>query len=265
MSETLIKKKSFSTTSFQADATTYMKIGNIEYQAATTYDISFDKSKNNLTDFIINRTNFKLNGEEVEAKFVFISNEYFKTIFPIAFKVEDSQLKVTNYNEIINRILDADFGLKAKHEGEGFDYIREQFLEKVMSQAQFQNFISQLPIVKILELSLQSDKNKYEMKWMINPIGFTHWNGAIAYKKETNSVSFIPSMVQEEVFLDAIKRYANENSLMLDIDKEESISNFKFSNTLEYLENSDTLKTSVTEVHISIGNQFEYKETFILN
>ena len=163
----------FPTATYAVEDVLTLKIGEQEYNTTLTYNIFVKTEKKPTYDVVIERSQFLVNGEEIDTKFLSISHKYMEAIFPLKCKVKDYVLFVTNISEIQERIKEVDNELLATYEGEGLEHIRSQFFKATDTPEKLREFIKQLHIVKTLSFSIRkfAPDTHYPLQWNILPIG----------------------------------------------------------------------------------------------
>ena len=84
----------FPTATYAVEDVLTLKIGEQEYNTTLTYKIFVKTEKKPTYDVVIERSQFLVNGEEIDTKFLSISHKYMEAIFPLKFKVKDYVLKI---------------------------------------------------------------------------------------------------------------------------------------------------------------------------
>jgi hypothetical protein len=70
-------------------------------------------------EILINRTNLKINNQEIDTKFLEVSNTYMEALFPLVCVVQKYSLVIQNIDEIRKRIQKADIDVHNIYSGDG--------------------------------------------------------------------------------------------------------------------------------------------------
>jgi hypothetical protein len=178
--------------------------------AVSTYDVQFEQIESKDFKIEVRRNDFKVNDKKIELKFERIAYEYNKAIFPVLFDVKDGAFLLSNYSEIEERIIAKDEELKLKHEGPGFQYIRNQFLENAAKDGYaMSRYFFSFGLMKIIMLCLQETENyeEYDFHWDIIPLETTlFWKGKAKFDPDLKTLKYEGEEANTEELFEKIKR-----------------------------------------------------------
>jgi hypothetical protein len=206
-----------------------------------------------------------LNDEEVKNKFSKISLDYFDCIFPLQFVLDEGYLVLKNEEAITRRIANKDQELSEDMEGEGFFYIREQFLEKTNTKTKLENFIASLGLISVLQLSLQryNETSNIKLLWTIPILGATNWIIKKLDYPQDNSIVYIESTIDQAQVAASWQQYKNEQlKAQTNIEDVEFFATFK--HEIKYQNKLLTIASSETNIILQLGTYFDYQETITL-
>jgi hypothetical protein len=240
----------------------------INSDATSTYEVQFEQLESKNFKIEIRRNNFKVNGKKIELKFERIAYEYNKVLFPVLFDVKDGSFLLSNYTEIAERIATKDDELKMKHEGPGFDYIRNQFLENVAKDGYaMTNYFFSLSLMKVIMLCFQEIENfeQYQFEWNIVPLETTlSWNGMIHFEPVLKSFKFEEKNANTDKLFEKIKEYGIANKYPQKVSDEDSLITTTVTNEIQFVNSKLDFEFSETEVKIN-HSHFNYQEKLSIN
>lgn len=256
----------FPTATYNVEDVLTLKIGEQEYNTTLTYNI-FIKTEKKLTyDVVIERSQFLVNGEEIDTKFLSISHKYMEAIFPLKCKVKNYVLFVANILEIQQRIKEVDTELLTTYVGEGLDYIRSQFFKATDTQEKLRGFIKQLHIIKALSFSIRkfAPDTDYPLQWNILSIGLSFWKGDIEKRTESNQIYYEPQIANAQEMMDKVITYIHKQEYYVEIEQENVPMYANFVHQTDYTGKTGRIKHSETNVTIEVENIFLYDQKLTL-
>lgn len=243
-----------------------LKIGEQEYKTTLTYTLFLEKGKSRIYDVEIVRSNYKVNGQKVDTKFLGIAHRYLEAIFPLRCKIKEHRLYVTNIADIQERIRKIDMEIQDTYHGDGAKHISNNFMSAVKDEEHLRNFIKQFHIMKVISLGMQKFEQRkiYQLQWNILPIGLSTWRGEIKYDKKLNRLIYEPTIRDAQEMMDSIIHYIHNHEYSVDF-KDENVSLFAdFYHKSEYTGETGRMKNSETNISIEIDNIFLYEQKIIL-
>ncbi|MGO4709816.1 hypothetical protein AB4Y90_12010 [Chryseobacterium sp. 2TAF14] len=243
-----------------------LKIGEQEYKTILTYTLFLEKGKSPIYDAEIVRSDFKVNGENIDTKFLGIAHQYTEAIFPLRCRVKEYRLFVVNIADIQERIRKVDKALQDTYHGDGATHIRNNFMNAIKDEEHLRDFIKQLHLIKVISLGMQKFEQRkiYQLQWNVLPLGFSIWRGEIQYDKNLNRLLYEPKIRDAQELMDNIIHYAHKYDYSLDL-KDENVSLFAdFYHKSEYTGESGRIKNSETNISIEIENNFLYEQKIVL-
>ncbi len=257
-------KKIFTSNYYEVKNEIKLKLGQGVYSNISTFNLFIKKLNSLKYDIFLDRSNFKVNGEEIEKKFSLLSHEYFSCIFPLRFSIRSNKLVVINFKEVMSRITEKDLDLKEDYDGDGLDYIRQQFLTKVDTSEKLQIFVSSLSIVKIIELSLQrfTENPTIDLQWQmpgVYPLDFK-----IAMQSNDNRVTYKSENKSKALFVSQLNVYNQIHDLKIIPDTDESPFIAIFNHSVDYEEDTLGFNASQTIIKTSLDNYYDYQENISL-
>lgn len=243
-----------------------LKIGEQEYKTTLTYTLFLEKSKSSMYDIEIVRSNYKVNGQKIDTKFLGIAHRYAEAIFPLRCKVKEYRLYVTNIVDIQERIRKVDKEIQDTYHGDGAKHIRNNFMSAIKDEEHLRDFIKQFHIMKVISLGMQKFEQRkiYQLQWNILPIGFSTWRGEIKYDKNLNRLIYEPKIRDAQAVMDSIIHYVHNHDYSVDF-KDENVSLFAdFYHKSEYTGETGRMKNSETNISIEIENIFLYEQKITL-
>ena len=256
----------FPTATYAVEDVLTLKIGEQEYNTTLTYKIFVKTEKKPTYDVVIERSQFLVNGEEIDTKFLSISHKYMEAIFPLKCKVKDYVLFVTNISEIQERIKQVDNELLATYEGEGLEHIRSHFFKATDTPEKLREFIKQLHIVKALSFSIRkfAPDTDYPLLWNILPIGLSFWKGDIGKRTESNQIYYEPKIANAQEMMDKVITYIHNQEYYVEIEQENVQMYTNFVHQTDYTGKTGRIKYSETNVTIEVENIFLYDQKLTL-
>ena len=256
----------FPTATYAVEDVLILKIGEQEYNTTLTYNIFVKTEKKPTYDVVIERSQFLVNGEEIDTKFLSISHKYMEAIFPLKCKVKDYVLFVTNISEIQQRIKEVDNELLATYEGEGLEHIRSHFFKATDTPEKLREFIKQLHIVKILSFSIRkfAPDTHYPLQWNILPIGLSFWKGDIEKRTENNQIYYEPKIANAQEMMDKVIAYIHSQEYYVEIEQENVPMYTNFVHQTDYTGKTGRIKYAETNVTIEVENIFLYDQKLTL-
>jgi hypothetical protein len=257
-------KKIFTSNYYEVKNEIKLKLGEGFYSNISTFNLFIKKLNSLKYDIFLDRSNFKVNGEEIEKKFSLLSHEYFSCIFPLRFSIRANKLVVINFKEVMARITEKNLDLKEDYDGDGLDYIRQQFLDQVDTSDKLQIFVSSLSIVKIIELSLQrfTENPTIDLQWQmpgVYPLDFK-----IAIQGNDNMVTYKSENKSKALFVSQLNVYNQENNLIIIPDTDQSPFVATFNQTVNYEGDTLGFNDSQTIIKTSLDNYYDYEENIFL-
>jgi hypothetical protein len=257
-------KKIFTSNYYEVKNEIKLKLGEGFYSNISTFNLFIKKLNSLKYDIFLDRSNFKVNGEEIEKKFSLISHEYFSCIFPLRFSIRGNRLVVINFKEVMARIAEKDLDLKEDYDGDGLDYIRQQFLDKVDTSDKLQIFVSSLSIIKVIELSLQrfAENPDNNIQWQMP--GLSNTDFKIAIENNDNKVTYKAENKDKALFISQLNVYNQENKFKIITDNDQSPFIATFNQTVNYEGDTLGFNDSQTIIKTSLDNYFDYEENISL-
>lgn len=243
-----------------------LNIGEQEYETTLTYTLFLEKGKGTVYDAEIVRSDYKVNGQKVDTKFLGIAHRYVEAMFPLRCKVKEYRLYVTNIMDIQERIRKADKEIQDTYHGDGAKHIRNNFMSAVKDEEHLRDFIKQFHIMKVISLGMQKFEQRkiYQLQWNILPIGLSTWRGEIKYDKNLNQLIYEPKIKDAQEVMDSIIHYVHNHDYSVDFN-DENVSLFAdFHHKSEYTGETGRMKNSETNISIEIENIFLYEQKIIL-
>jgi hypothetical protein len=241
-----------------------LKMGQSVYKTLATFNVFIKKLDSLKYDIFLDRSNFKINGEEVESKFIYSPHLYFSCLFPLRFKIQKNELVVVNFTEVMARITEKDLELKEEFDNESLSYTRQQFLDQVDTANKLQNFVSSLSIIKIIGLSLHrfAENLDYRLLWQTPPV--TSINYMVTAQNNNNIVTYKGENTNKTLFINQLNVYNQKNNLKLIADNNEDSFTATFIQNVNYQGDTLGFIDSQTIVKTSLGNYFDYQENISL-
>lgn len=249
-----------------------VKIGDEEYETLLSYNIYVETNGDQDEDYdedydvIINRTNFKVDQQKIETKFLEIANQYMEALFPLKCQIVNHRLKVINLNEIRINIKHEDQKLSDIYSGEGLDHIRSQFFSTIENDEKLSEFIKQLYFMKVLNLGMQKFEKKqdYFLQWNVLPINTSEWKGNIKYTERENKLIFEPKIDNAQDMMDEVIKYVHQHDVDVNFDEENLPLYADFKHRVNYTGKTGRMENAETEVCIDIENKFYYQQNLTL-
>lgn len=237
--------------------------------STSTYGVQFEKMESKNFKIEVRRNDFKINDREVEMKFERIAYEYNKAIFPVLFDVkDDGAFLLSNYTEIKERIAAKDEELKMKHEGPGFEYIRNQFLENAAKDGYaMSRYFFSFGLMKIIMLCLQEADNyvEYDFHWDIVPLETTlFWKGKTKFDPILKTLKYQSEEANTEVLFEKIKEHGRANKYPQKLGVEDSLIIAQVINKTQFVNTKLDFEFSETEIKIN-NPYFKYQEKLSIN
>lgn len=250
------------TSTYSVTDKSMVRIGEEEYESLLTYNLFVKTEEDQNFDVSINRTNFKVNQQKIDTKFLEISNRYMEALFPLQCTMDHFRLQITNLLQIHKRIKEEDRKISEQYSGEGTDHIRTQFLTATETDEKLSEFIKQLHFMKVLHFGIQKfeQKQDYFMSWNILPIGYSEWKGNIRYSKEINQLHFEPKIDNPQEMMDTIINYVHRHEYHLDFDEETLPLYADFNHLVNYTGKTGRMTDSETHICIEVENKFYYEQ-----
>lgn len=259
--------KYFPTSTYSVTDKSKIRIGEEEYESLLTYSLFVKTEEDPGLNISINRTNFKVNQQKIDTKFLEIPNRYMEALFPLQCTMDHFRLQITNLPQIHKRIKEEDKKISEQYSGEGTDHIRTQFLTATETDEKLSEFIKQLHFMKVFNLGIQKfeQKQNYFLRWNILPVSYSEWKGNISYTKETNRLYFEPKIDNAQDMMDAIIHYVHRHEYHLDFDEETLPLYADFNHLVNYTGKTGRISDSQTHICIDVENKFYYEQTITLN
>lgn len=252
---------------YQVKHTINYKLFDKIYDVACTYKIELEKLENYNFRIILTRSNFKLNDKKIEAKFEKIAHAYNDALFPIVFDVNEGNFALANYNEISKRLELKDAALQLKHEGPGFDFIREDFLQKVAKDGYaMAEYIYSFGLIKIILLCLgkTENNNNYEFHWQAYPLEYNlFWKGKKTFDTESNILQYEAEGNHNDQLFQHIKTAANAYQYPDTVTDKESVITTAIEHKTQFRTRQLDLEFSETSIGIR-NTYFHYQENFFI-
>lgn len=236
--------------------------------ATSTYEVEFEQLESKDFKIELRRKDFKLNDKEIDLKFERIAYEYNKALYPVLFDVKEDVFLLSNFNEISERIALKDEELQLKHEGPGFQHIRNQFLENVTQDgyAMSRHFFS-FGLMKIIMFCFQETGNyeNFDFHWDITPLGTTlFYKGNTFFDPALNILKYESIKADTETLFEEIKKYGIENKYPQLLTQEDALITTTISNQTQFV--TSKLDFEFSEIDVKINNAyFNYKETLSIS
>lgn len=243
-----------------------VKIGAEQHDGNLSYTLYVKKGEKNPEEIIIDRTNIKVNNQDIDTKFLTVANQYMEALFPLVCIIEKYRLVIQNTDEIRNRIQKTDMDIHDLYSGEGIDHIQTQFFAAIQTDEKLIQFISQLHCMRVLEYSLQkfNPDTRYGTLWKVIPVGTTAWKGEIRYRKDHNILSFEPKINNAQDMMDDIIRYIHRHEYNVSFDEETLPLYADFQNNIQYTGETGRIRKAENRVCIEAGEKFYYQHTIII-
>lgn len=236
--------------------------------AVSTYDVQFEQIESKDFKIEVRRNDFKVNDKKIELKFERIAYEYNKAIFPVLFDVKDGAFLLSNYTEIVERIAAKDEELKLKHEGPGFQYIRNQFLENAAKDGYaMSRYFFSFGLMKIIMLCLQETENydDYDFHWDIIPLETTlFWKGKAKSDPVMKTLKYEGEEANTEELFEKIKEHGIANKYPQKLSDEDSLITATANNETQFITTKFDFEFSKTEIKIN-HPYFDYQEIVSIN
>lgn len=192
---------------FKVVQSIYYELFEKKYESKVTYKLEIIEHYNSKIE--IKRHNFKVDDKEVTTKFERIAHAYNDALFPVLFAVKDGAFSLINYSEISERLNRLDKELKLKHEGSGFNYIRESFLEKAAKDGNAMiKYLYSFGLISMLRFCLEKKENddNYHFYWNIHPLECElFWKGKKHFTPDSNLLKYEGQCNGDKELLDIIK------------------------------------------------------------
>ena len=241
------------------------QLGENKYTSKASAVIHLGRNEHYKNQIILNRTGFKIDDKEVEKKFPKISNLYFSSVFPLILTYHEGNYLVAEFKETAQRIMENDLILRSNYSGDGFEYIRDEFLNKVKNQNVYQQLIEQLPVYQVLNMSAfpKFKKEEFPFKWNIAGLGVIEAIGNFRLDSEENKISIVLKNINEVFIKEMVEDYILENKILLSF-AEDEFPEISFDLETTYLDSLNSIQNSKVELMISIGEKFRYTQNFLL-
>ncbi|WP_326983280.1 hypothetical protein VUJ46_01660 [Chryseobacterium sp. MYb264] len=256
----------FPTSTYTVNDECLVRIGTEEYEAKLSYTLYIEPDQKETDQMSINRTNFKVNGQKIDTKFLGVANDYMEALFPILCKISKYQLSIENISEIRKRIQKTDVAVHEIYSGEGIDHIQTQFFAAIQTDDKLKHFIGQLHFMKMLEYGLQkfNPNHQYETSWKVLPIGITEWKGNTQYQKEKNTLSFEPKIDNAQELMNRIIRYIHRYDYPVGFEEETLPLYADFQNNISYTGKTGRIEKAETYVCVEAEKKFYYQHTITI-
>ncbi|WP_411898420.1 hypothetical protein [Elizabethkingia occulta] len=253
--------KYFPTSTYFVTEKGILSIGEQEYESLLSYNLYIETFTEEKYDIRITRTDFKVNKQKIDTKFLEISNRYMEALFPIEGIIDNYKIKIINLQDIKKRILNEDQLIADSYGGEGIDHIRTQFLRIIIDDDKLSEFIRQLYFMKLLNLGMQKfeQKQDYFLNWNILPVGISKWKGNINYQKDNNTLSFEPRIDNAQDLMNSIIHYINRYEYYVNFEEEVLPMYADFVHKINYTGETGRMKSVKTDINISVENKFDYQ------
>jgi hypothetical protein len=258
-------KENKTTSLYEVEDTITFQLGENNFTSKATYDLHWGKSSQYSNQIILNRSNFKIDDKEVEKKFPKISNLYFSSLFPLWLTYHEGNYRVAQFNDIAKRMMENDLTIRNNFSGDGLDYIRKQFMEKVKNQTALQNFLELLPLYQIINISTapKFKKETIPFQWNLAGLGPIACVGDFKLDSVDNKMLTTLQYTNEALLMEMIEKYSFDNEIQISFDENDFIeATFKLET--QYNESLTAILESTAEIKISMGDKFNYKQNFNL-
>lgn len=236
-------------------------------EANASYEIELIKFENYNFRVELRPHNFKIDGHNPESKFEKIAHAYNDAIFPIVFDIKEEGFTLANYNEISQRLAQKDAELKLKHEGPGFDFIRENFLQEVAKDGyDMVKYLYSFGLIRILLLCTEKPENNnfYNFNWKALPLDTdVFWKGKKSFDIESNILKYEGGGDENDAIFEHVKTAGNAYQYPEKVTDEESVITTTIKHATQYNTAELDFNTSETEIKIS-NSYFNYNENLIL-
>jgi hypothetical protein len=256
----------FPTSTYSVQDKCTIKIGREQHDALLSYTLYIEPGKKDSEEIVINRSNFKVNGQKIDTKFLEVSNTYMDALFPITCKINKYSFSIENLGEIRKRIQKADISIYDIYSGEGIDHIQTNFFRAIETDEKLTLFIKQLHFIKMLEYGMQkfNPKRQYETSWRVLPIGTSEWKGETQYQKENNILSFEPKIDNAQDIMNDLIRYIHQHDYYVNFDEEHLPLYADFQNNISYTGKTGRIEKAETQVCIEAEDKFYYQHTITI-
>lgn len=258
-------KENKTTSLYEVEDTITFQLGENNFTSKATYDLHWGKSSQYSNQIILNRSNFKIDDKEVEKKFPKISNLYFSSLFPLWLTYHEGNYRVAQFNDIAKRMMENDLTIRNNFSGDGLDYIREQFMEKVKNQTALQNFLELLPLYQIINISTapKFKKETIPFQWNLAGLGPIACVGDFELNSVDNKMNVTLKYTNEALIMKLVENYISDNEILMTFSENE-FPEISFNMETLYNDNFNGIQKSTAELAISIGEKFKYKQNFFL-
>jgi hypothetical protein len=257
-------KKILTSNYYEVANTIKLKIGDSQYSSTASFEVLLKKLHSLQYDIFLNVRNFKINNKTVENKFSLLSHEYLNCLYPLRFNILGNKLVVINYIEIKNRIIQKDKEMKSFYSGEGLEHIRKEFLSHVDTREKVEQFVMDLPIVKMIDLSLHrfTENLDYDLSWFVAPLGSIDFK--VHALQEGNKVTYKATNNDKESFINQLHQYDEEQGIKPISDYSDSLYQATYNYEVAYEEKELGFTNSQTTIVTSLGEYFDYNQTITL-
>ncbi|MFH7016368.1 hypothetical protein [Flavobacterium sp. FlaQc-47] len=234
-------------------------------EANVSYEIELKKFENYNFRVALKRDNFKIDGHKPESKFEKIAHAYNDALFPVLFDIIDGNFSLVNFSEIIDRLELKDAALQLKYQGSGFDFIREDFLQKVAKDGYAMvEYLYSFGLIRILLLCAENPENSncYNFNWKVLPLGTNvFWKGKKSFDTASNILKYEGEGDENDAIFEKVKTAANAYQYPDKVTNEESVITTTIKQETQYNTTELDFKTLDTQIKIS-NSYFNYLETF---
>lgn len=252
---------------FKVRHTINYKLFDKIYDVVNTCEIELETVFEKASKIKLSRYDFKINDKKITAKFERIAHEYNKTLFPVLFDGTEGKFLLANYQEISDRITEKDEELRLKHDGSGFDYIRNGFLEKAAKDGYaMAKYFYSFGLIRIILLCLEKPENNpnYDFYWQAIPIASdVFWNGEKTFDSELNILKYEGKSHDNAALFEKIKGYGNDYQYPESVTDEESAITTFIKHETQYITAELDFEYSETNIEIS-NSYFNYLENLVV-
>lgn len=238
------------------------------YKAVSSYEVELEKIENFNFRIKLKRDNFKIDNRKIELKFEKIAHSYNDALFPVLFDIKNGNFSLSNFKEISQRLASTDLELKSKHEGPGFEYIRNNFLGKVAKDGHcMAEYFYSFGIIRIILFCLEKAESKpdYNFHWKVLSLDSNvFWKGKKTFDSESNILKYEGNNNDSTELFNNIKIAGTAYNYPDKVSDEESLITTTIKLETQYVTSQLDFEFSETEIKIS-NSYFNYKEIFAIN
>jgi hypothetical protein len=241
-------------------------MGDKSFKTNSSYDLSIKKVNQKSYDILLDRLNFKINGQKIVSKYPLVAHEYFDSLFPIKFKIKNNELVVVNFEEISIRINKKDDFYCNNNPDDEILNISEQFLNTVSTPQKLQEFIFSLAIIRIINMSLLGFAHKQTLTtpWDIISFAKVIFETTRNEEIQNNTIEYVAQAINKDEFLKQLNDYCLEKDLTPIANDQVVLFKATFRQNINYENYNLGFNASQTNVKIKLNNYFDYEENISL-